>query len=409
MTAVVSPDLSPRHDVLDLLRGVAVLGILVVNIWAFALPYAAYDNPNAYGDLQGLNFWAWWLAAVFAQEKFITLFSVLFGTGMALFKARLDQQPGVAAARHYRRMFGLLLFGVLHAYLLWFGDILTIYAICGMLLYPLLSLSWRWLLLIVLGLFAIEYSMLYSMTYSLQQLSPEALQSMQEHWQPSAALLQEEIAAYRGDWHSQMLRRVPDAWDGEWATLLFYGPRLCGQMLLGVLLYRTGWIVGRYAAVWYSRLGAVTFLSGLVLVLIGVQRSVDSEFAFADSLLMGNYWNSAGSLLMAAGYASLIIRWSQRANPGMVQHWLRCTGRMAFSNYLLMSLLCTSLFYGHGLAWFGQMDRLALLAVTLAVWAVLISFSVFWLQHFRSGPLEWCWRWLTYGERSRLRLNTPSS
>lgn len=399
MSASVLPETPSRWQVLDLLRGVAVLGILIVNIWAFALPYVAYDNPAAYGDLRGGNFFAWAFAAVFAHEKFITLFSVLFGAGMALFRDKLMRQQQSAVAAHYRRMFGLLLFGLAHAYLLWFGDILAIYAVCGMLLYPLLRLRNAFLLMMALALLALEYTVLLSLTHQLQQLPADALASMQAGWQPEASVLQDEINAYRGSWRQQMTQRVPDAWDAELATLLFYGPRLAAQMLIGVLLFRSGWLLGQRSLQHYLRFGLVSAGLGLLLVLIGVQRLVASDFAYSASLLMGNYWNSIGSLLLAAGYAALLIAWSKRAQVDPLRRALQATGQLAFSNYLLTTVLCTSVFYGHGLGWFGEVERLGLLAVTVVVWLILLAFSVLWLRHFRFGPMEWCWRWFSYGRR----------
>ena len=399
-----------RYDSLDLLRGIAVLGILLCNIWAFALPYAAYDNPAAYGDLTGLNYWAWWFPAVFAQEKFITLFSLLFGAGLGLFREHLLNQGVPALRTHYRRMFGLFVIGVLHAYLLWFGDILAVYAVCGMLLYPLLRVRTSLLLLIALALLLLEFSLLWSITREMRALTDAEMMVAVKHWLPEAALSADEVAIYRGGWLTQMQHRVPEAWAGEWATLLFYGPRLCGLMIFGVVLYRSGAFLGQWSARCYGWIALSTLLLGFAMVGHGVQQFAESGFAFSSSLLMGNYWNAVGSLLVAAGYAAAIMLWSQRPQcAGWLRLALIRTGRMAFSNYLLTSLICTTLFYGHGLAWFGRIDRVGLLIICFLVWLVLIAVSQYWMQRHPHGPFEWLWRWLSYGVRPSWHLPVPAT
>jgi len=126
-----------RIDSLDTLRGFAVLGILVMNVQSFSMPEAAYINPTAYGDLGGGNGWAWLLSHVLADGKFMTIFSMLFGAGILLFTERAASRGDAPARLHVRRMLWLVVFGLAHAYLLWYGDILVAYGICGLLVYPL--------------------------------------------------------------------------------------------------------------------------------------------------------------------------------------------------------------------------------------------------------------------------------
>src|SRR5438132_1465135 len=126
-----------RITTLDALRGFALLGILTMNMQSFSMIGAAYFNPTAYGDLTGVNYWVWYLCAVFADSKFMTIFSMLFGAGIVLMTGRAEASGRRAALLHYRRMGVLLLFGLAHAYVLWPGDILYSYAICGCVLYPL--------------------------------------------------------------------------------------------------------------------------------------------------------------------------------------------------------------------------------------------------------------------------------
>ncbi|NQD36424.1 DUF418 domain-containing protein [Permianibacter sp. IMCC34836] len=411
MTAAVSfahpAESYSRYPSLDLIRGIAVLGILLVNIWAFSMPYAAYQNPAAYGDLHGVNFFAWWFAAVFAQEKFITLFSVLFGAGMALFFDHASARGAAAMSLHYRRLLVMLWFGMAHAYLLWFGDVLVLYAICGMLLFPLLQASQRSLLLAAGSLLLLQFALFALLWFSVSQQGSEAITESMKYWLPDADAVAQNLAIYRGGWWQQMADRVPEAWDGQASTLLFYGPRLLAQMLLGVLLYRNGFLIGQWSARRYWRIGLIGLASGLLLVIVGVQKLIDSQFSFDASLIMGNHWNSVGSLLLAAGYAGLTIGWSQRPAPGWLRSALIATGRMAFSNYLFTTIICTTIFYGHGLGWYGYRDRASLLLMTVIIWVVLVAGSVFWLRRYQQGPLEWLWRWFSYGVRPAFRRTEP--
>ena len=129
-----------RIDSIDVLRGFALLGILVMNVQLFAMPEAAYYNPTAYGDLEGANLYVWLGGRLLADQKFMTIFSMLFGAGIVLMTTRAEAR-GETHRVHYRRMGWLALIGLLHAHLLWAGDILFLYAVCGMLVYPFRGLS----------------------------------------------------------------------------------------------------------------------------------------------------------------------------------------------------------------------------------------------------------------------------
>jgi len=156
------PAADPERIVpIDVLRGFALLGILVMNIQSFAMPDAAYMNPTAYGDLSGANFAVWLLSHVFADQKFMTIFSMLFGAGIVLMTSRAEARQGRSAALHYRRMGALWVIGMLHAYLLWYGDILYSYAMCGLLVYLFRNFRPRWLM--TLGLISITIPAILSL------------------------------------------------------------------------------------------------------------------------------------------------------------------------------------------------------------------------------------------------------
>ncbi len=197
-----------RIESLDVLRGFAVLGILVMNIQSFSMIGAAYLNPTAYGDLTGANYMVWLFSHVLTDRKFMTLFSMLFGAGIVLMTSRREAGGGRTAGVHYRRMGLLLLVGLLHAYLLWYGDILHAYALCGFIVY--LFRRWRPRTLIVVGLLSVAFASALAVFFdwSIQYWPPESLEDMMKSWAPSDAVIAKEVTSYRGGWVEQLPHRA---------------------------------------------------------------------------------------------------------------------------------------------------------------------------------------------------------
>ena len=388
-----------RYAMLDLARGIAVLAILVVNIWAFALPFSAYGNPSVYGDMSGANYWTWLLSYVLVQEKFITIFSLLFGAGVALFADHARTRSEPAAALHYRRMITLLVIGLLHAYGLWSGDILTAYAVLGMVLYLFLRCADRTLLLWALALIGISLLLLAAFAVSLPKLPAADLAELSEFWQPGAAQVAQEIANYRGGWWQQMQTRVPTTLELQTMLLSFYSIRLLAHMLIGVYLYRSGFLTGAWSVSAYRWCALLGLGIGLAMAYRGAIGNVEADFAFAHAMGFGQLWNNIGSLIAALGYLSLFVLWSQSRFALRLRQWLEQAGRTGFTLYLGSTLICTTLFYGHGLGLFGTLDRFALFVIVLAIWVLLLLFAHVWLARFRQGPLEALWRYCTYGKR----------
>jgi len=388
-----------RYHSLDLSRGVAVLAILVVNIWAFALPFSAYGNPSVYGDMSGANYWTWLLSFVLVQEKFITIFSMLFGAGVALFVDHARARSESAAVLHYRRMTALLVIGLLHAYGLWSGDILTAYAVLGMVLFLFLRCADRTLLLWALSLIGISVLLLVLFAVSLPKLPAADLAELGEFWQPATAQIADEIANYRAGWWQQMQTRVPTTLELQTMLLSFYSIRLLGQMLLGVYLFRSGFLTGHWSASAYRWCALLGLGIGLAMAHRGAIGNVEAGFAFAHAMGFGQLWNNIGSLIAALGYLSLFVLWSQSSFAPRARQLLEQAGRTGFTLYLGSTLICTTLFYGHGFGLFATLDRFALFAIVLMVWVLLLLFAQLWLTRFRQGPLETLWRYCTYGNR----------
>src|SRR5687767_13506462 len=198
MTDAVPVTEPERYQALDLLRGCAVLGILVMNIQSFAMPFAAYFNPTALGDRGATDFAIWSISHLFFDQKFMTIFSLLFGAGVLLMTTRAAQRGARPAALHYRRMLWLLLFGLIHAYLIWYGDILVLYAICGLFVYLFRTRSPRTLLIV--GLILVSVASLFSMAAGLSvgTWPPPAVQEIRDFWSPDATTLADELTAFQG-------------------------------------------------------------------------------------------------------------------------------------------------------------------------------------------------------------------
>ncbi len=394
-----------RIDALDTLRGFAVLGILVMNIQSFAMPMAAYLNPTAYGSLDGIHGLVWAVSHVLADQKMMALFSLLFGAGIVLFCERAAASGKSEAGYHYRRNGWLMIFGLLHGYLLWSGDILFLYALCAFVLFPLRKRSSH--SLFKLGIISLAVSsILYMLTgASLQFMPPEAVQEqMLPAWQPDSALIAAEIAAMQGNWMTQLTARIPMTQEMHGAALLLWGFwRASGMMLLGMALYKTRMLTGMSDNQVYRRLILLAVILGLPLVLLGIYWNFQNDWQIS-SMFFGSQFNYWGSVLISLGFMSAILLLLKNGMVPALTNRLAAVGRMAFSNYIMHTLICGLIFYGHGLGLMGEIERAGQLLIVLGIWALQLWLSPIWLRHFRFGPLEWSWRSLTYWRLQPLRV-----
>lgn len=383
---------------IDVLRGFALLGILPMNIQGFSMIGAAYFNPTAYGDLHGANYLVWLLCHVLADEKFMTIFSMLFGAGILLMTGRVEAAGRSSMALHYRRMGWLILFGIAHSYLLWYGDILFSYGMCGLVVYLCRKLRPRTLL--ILGLATIAVGSIILAGYSLwsRQWSGAELQLAREQlWMPTPQMIARELVAYRGSWTAQMSRRVPDSLQMEsvfFAAATFW--RAGGLMLVGMGLFKLGVFSGKLPDRPYQRMIAVALLIGIPVTLYGTYSDFATGWDFRYSFFVGAQFNYWASLLVSLGWVGAVMLASKAKAFLSLTRRLAAVGRMAFSNYILDSVLCTTIFYGHGFGLFGKVERMGQFAIVLAIWTIQLAVSPIWLRYFFFGPLEWLWRSLTY-------------
>jgi len=385
-----------RITSLDLLRGFALLGILIMNIISFSNVGIGYINPTQGAGIEGYNSWIHGFSHLFADMRFMSLFSILFGAGVVLFSERIARKELSAAKYHYRRMLWLFVFGMMHAYLIWMGDILVSYAICGSLVFLLRKKSIK--TLYILGSISFIIPTLFSlMTYFF---TPQAdLQEIFAFWTPSVSELNTEIAAYSGSYIQQMTPRSAGAF--ELQTFLFLIEtmwRVIAMMLLGMILYRSGVLTSSRDRSYYVKLASIGFGLGLFIAATGLYRSYQLEWEGIWSMNVGHHYTYIASLFMALGYVGVIMLWDKSSFLTGLQDRLKAVGRMAFTNYILMSVLCTFVYYGHGFGLFGTMDRLETSLVVIGIWIFLLGYSLPYLSHYKQGPLERLWRKLSYGK-----------
>jgi uncharacterized protein len=371
-----------RYFALDFIRGVAILGILLLNIVGFGLPAAAYLNPAWQGNASAADAWTWAVMDALAQLKFLTLFALLFGAGLNLQLPRGSRWLT-------SRLTWLVLLGFIHAVFFWEGDILLDYGIIGLIVWRMIrevpstrSLFHTGVLLYLVGCGVLLIFGLIS--------SPNPTGS----WLPGAATLEyERFWKLAGGWEA-IQQRLDHLSTGLMALASQYGWQLAGLMMMGAALMRSGWLKGEFTPQHYRRTGALLLAVGWLIAIPGVvaQWRLGWEFRWSGFFLQLPC--DLASPFLSLGYAALCFAWWPQMSRWRISHAIQCVGRMALSNYLLQTLICTTLFYRFQL--FMHFDRLWLLAFVPPIWLVNLLFSVIWLRYFPQGPLEWLWRRLTH-------------
>ena len=370
-----------RNVTLDFVRGVAILGILLLNISAFGLPKAAYLNPAWSGSASLSDAWTWALLDLLAQVKFLTLFALLFGAGLQLLLPRGKRWI-------QSRLTLLALLGFIHGLFFWDGDILLAYALVGLVSWRMVreahhvkSLFNTGVVLYLTGIAVLVLLGMISGTVANRSWAPDAANlQYEQYWKLHGGM---EAVSNRADMLS----------DNLLALGAQYGWQLAGMMLMGAALMRSGWLKGQFSLRHYRRTGALLVAAGMAVNLpaIFAQWYLAWDYRWCAFLLQAPRELSAP--LQAIGYAALAWGyWPQLCRFRLVGA-IACVGRMALTNYLLQTLICTTLFYHLGL--FMRFDRLQLLAFVPPIWAVNLLVSSLWLRCFRQGPVEWLWRQLT--------------
>jgi uncharacterized protein len=422
-----------RLFAVDALRGFALLGILAMNIIAFAWPFVVYSNPRRGAGFEGIDRALWYLNHLVFEGKMMTIFSMLFGAGLVLMDQRAVARGASVRGVYYRRVLWLLAIGLIHAYLIWNGDILVLYAECGLFLYlfrnrspkTLIILGVSALLLIVpvlMGFNAgIDYMKATSARVEAQQKAGETPSrfdkrvhdiwtgGFEQAFHPTREQedkdWDKEMSAYRGGYLGIVKHRAKGVLIGQIMELIFGVIFFAGgRMLLGMGLMKLGVFSASRSRRFYTTMAALGYGIGLPLLIFDARQLIQHQFSFEYGLHGGMLYNAFGSIIVALGHVGVFMLIIQSGAIEWLTRRLAAVGRMALTNYLMHSIVCTTLFYGYGFGRFGRINRTGLYAIVLAIWTFQLIVSPIWLKYFRFGPAEWLWRSLTYWRLQPMRV-----
>lgn len=416
----IVPAAPTRIATLDIVRGVAVMGILAMNIVAFSMPFQAYMNPTAYGLESQADLGSWVFSFIFVDGKMRGLFSFLFGAS-TLLVIQQARAAGESPARiHYARMFWLLIFGLLHFYFIWFGDILVMYALTGLLLFFFRDLKVRTLLVWGVALLLVQMTLTAGGAWQVHQLAaalatPHPDPAMVADYQPfqlgfglpTARELADNMALFLGSWEGLVQQRLFVQGLEPFTGLPFFMAETLAYMLFGMAALKSGffrgeWSVGRYRK-WALVGFAISIPAYAVIAWLLIRAGFTVPAVFTYSLAATTPFRP----IMVIAIAATIILLTRKG--GWLVDRIAAAGRAAFTNYLGTSLLMTTFFYGYGFGWYGQLTRIQLWLPMVAVWVIMLLWSKPWLDRYRYGPFEWLWRSLARASFQPMRKETDVS
>lgn len=449
-----------RIVTLDVLRGLAIFGIFMVNAPFFATSMHEAMNQSMLTTVSGLDYVLAVATKVFFEHKFISLFSLLFGVGMAIQFTRANERGEAFRRVQWRRLAVLLGFGLIHGLLLWYGDILFIYGLMGLIAMWMIGLSPRaqiWLGIAGVGLSICLLTMLLTASILFEQMNEEshdtvaasnaatATEDNTESTDADADTTDEPEQAAAADNWSRWLDAMGDA-QGDpnhprWhdAELIAYGegpmsltitmralsfvmmvifggllfglfPRALGLFLIGTALFKLGFFCADRSH-WHKRAAVMGIGIGLPLELIATWLVDAAHGQMTMTRAAGDILHYASAPVLTFGYIGcvcLLMGGAGSSAFGWLRDGLASVGRMALTNYLGSTVLATSVFYWWGLGYFAQWITTAMIGLVLGLFAVQMIASVLWLRAFQYGPIEWLWRWLSYGTAPPMRRETVS-
>ena len=399
---------SERIISLDVVRGIAVLGILLMNIIGFGLANA-YDDPTVAGGALGWNYRMWAFGEIFIEGTMRGLFTMLFGLGFMLFTTRgIRKGAGIETADYYyKRMFWLMIFGLIHSYfLLWYGDILFTYAICGMMLFVFrktkpVNLMVFGVLLLTVGTFryvADHNNMVETHNGSLKAQVSQNTDTYSDPASQKAYNVQKENKIMQQDYLTILKHRYPRSRQNQTGNLYNYNIwDSMAFMLMGMAFFSWGIFHGRKSYKFYLAMMAAGYVVGLTINIYEVNMIKESNF-HPVALTQANLTFHAGRLFTTLGHIGLIMLFIKSGIFRFLQNALSAVGRMAFTNYIMQTIICSLMFLGFGFGLFGKLQRYELYYIVLAIWIVQLIYSPLWFKYFKYGPLEWVWKSLTYSK-----------
>jgi uncharacterized protein len=418
-----------RIEALDFVRGVALCGILLMNITGFGLP-DAYENPANAGGATGADLWAWIITQVGFEGTQRALFSMLFGASAILLTSRLEREGRSDAADiYFRRNLWLIGFGMVNAFIfLWWGDILYAYGIAALFVYAFRKMAPKWLLAIGIGTLLLNAAWnAYDTRQTLakhdawlpaaaaqaahrplsreQQDAISAWEEQRGHYKSTPAELADAVRARTSGYWPMFLRTATiNAYSQSWGMYRFFFD-IFGMMLIGMALFRRGVLTLERPVRLYWAMLAGGYTIGLAVNIAETRWVIGHQFsaiAFAEA----NISYDLGRLAMTIGHLGALLLFVRSGALPWLRRAFAAVGQMAVTNYLTHSVVCAILFVGF--RWYNTLQRHELYYVVFAIWAAQLVISPLWLKHYRFGPVEWLWRSLTYWKRQPMRRPQPA-
>jgi uncharacterized protein len=417
--AAIPTKLSLRIEAMDVLRGFALFGILLMNIATFGLP-SAYSDPTVYGGSTGASLNAWVTIQMFFEGTQRGLFSILFGAGVILLTSRLEASGREDVADiYFRRNLWLVLFGIIHCFiLLWLGEILFFYGVVALFLYSFRNLAAKHLLMI--GLAGLLFNGVWTLGETLGKLdlSAKAAQAEQlitagetpssklaeanKSWEayvakkkPNAEKLQKDVDAHQGSYLTILTFQAPQGVETESMVLYRYFFDFFSMMVIGMALFKLGVLTLERKTSTYLTMVGVGYCIGILTNYFETTWIMQHDFS-VEARLQASVTYDLGRLAMTLGHIGLLLLFVRSGFCSWLRNSMAAVGRMALTNYVSHSVICAFVFYGFGFGLYGQLQRYELYYVVFGICLFQLIFSPVWLARFHFGPLEWAWRALTY-------------
>ncbi|OEF96373.1 DUF418 domain-containing protein [Desulfuribacillus alkaliarsenatis] len=388
---------------LDILRGFALLGILMVNMIYFNTPIVYYYVIGEIPWESPLDRWAYYGIQLLAEGKFYTMFSFLFGVGFVIFMERAQEKHKKAGLLFARRLFFLLLFGLIHAFFFWYGDILIMYALIGFLLLaffnrkPKTMLVWA-ITLLILSIVIMGLLFIASMAYANMDMAEYNAQNQMFLAQMYEQIESSYFAYSEGSYADIMQQRITDL-SFVFTYAIFGVPMILPMFLMGAYVGKRKIIsnvsvnLGLIKKIWLWSL-----IFGLPMTIMKVYSQAQASF---ELITVYNFTNQVGMVIgdpaLSIFYMTSILLLLQKETWQRLLRPFASVGRMALSNYILQTLICTTIFYSYGLGMYGNVGPAVGILIAIAIYITQVKLSVIWFNKYKYGPLEWIWRWLTYG------------
>ena len=410
-----------RLESLDFIRGCALFGILIMNIVGMGMG-PAYDNPTVMGGDRGINLWTWYVVNVGFEGTQRGLFSILFGAGVILFTSRPDSTDA-----YFRRNLWLIAFGLFDAWiLLWGGDILYFYGLTALFLFSFRNLPGKKLLGLGIGAFVLGAAWTGLETYNMLDLHKRAVaaqsvpaaqrteqqKNLVEEWKNESrggpppervARLKQEN---QGGYVSALLARAPRIAERQSWEAYRYFFDIFGMMMIGMGLFKLGILTLEARTRTYLAMMAGGYAIGLPLNIYEANWLMNHGFS-GLARHQANITYDFARLAQTVGHIGLLGLFLKSGMLASFRRSMAAVGRMALTNYLSHSLVALIIFVLLG--YWGKLERHQLYFIVFSIWAVQLVISPIWLKHFHFGPVEWLWRYLTYGKRPQFRKETPPS